>query len=39
LNDIYMRIYHGIYHNIFSSFISNCILVPSSPPGASVLFS
>jgi hypothetical protein len=25
-------IYHGIYHNIFSSFISHCILVPSSPP-------
>ena len=32
LNDIYIRIYHGIYHNIFSSFISHCILVPSSPP-------
>ena len=36
LSDIYIRIYHGLYHNIFSSFISHCILVPSSPPGAAL---
>jgi hypothetical protein len=30
----YIRIYHGIYHNIFSSFISYCILVPSTGPAA-----
>jgi hypothetical protein len=32
-------VYHGIYHNIFSSFISHCILVPSSPPGAALFSS
>ena len=31
LNDICIPLYHGMYHNIFSSFISHCILVPSSP--------